>query len=288
MRNKLKAFKWTSLIEQLYWTAIFGIPAMVYGINHVVDVFIRKQNNNEAVFADLVFLAIIIFLASINLVFNIINLILYFKNKSKAKELKNYKKLNFDCTREYESLEMHFKNRSDIEYISEIHYVCNNNNIDEFKHSLRWSGTEIIDCSIDSSLDYEGNIHTIEKRKENNMHLEFIVKSKNKRQCNDCGKYRFVLRLRDGEQNGEGKFIDCIMTPVSSRVVNWQTKHLVLRVSAPPDLIKNVKTVSYYGNALLDDPTSAEMKRIAGCECYEWDITNPALLSTCKLEWEFV
>lgn len=168
------------------------------------------------------------------------------------------------------------KTRSDITITSSIEFRVLCNGIKNINKYLTWTGDSYEGSTLLSSSDN----YTLEDCQDKKSPYRYSINLMEERGKNYEGSYKLETSVKDAS---------FIMQPYMGYAVSNPTDHLILRVIAPNNIIKNVKKVIYADfkmehEVYIDEciPTDDDANQI-----FEFDIKDVNLFYNYNLQWEF-
>lgn len=254
----------THIIKSLIWLVITSLIS--------VAITVLKFIKNDPTLL-LIFLYIGLGANIILFVYNIISLIQALKNSNKTSSITPLTDFRITCV----ETELDFTDREHV--VSTLFYdmIAIGDSVEYFEKEMIWTGDKIQDTTIE----------------QDNKDCELKLFNSD----NSLRKYRIVFKSKLARQEPIHFKLKTLasdnqhmMLPISSYMVKHQIDKLIIRVVAPPNLLKNVKKSIYADlsrQIQIGQSEEVPLKVIAQKDCYEITIDNPTLLYRYFLEWEF-
>lgn len=174
--------------------------------------------------------------------------------------------------------EFYFVNREEMESRIEYDMQLTCSSMREYPRNLLWSGAEYNGTMIapEYTDDYE-----IEEQIGPQSPHDYLIKFKTEKKLGDPVKFKTITKIGDTAH---------IMKSYYAFTVIYQVEELVLRVSAPKGLIKDVKKAVYADRGreiIVDRPAKITKKIVGDLEEYTFTCKNPTLLYNYFIEWKF-
>ena len=175
--------------------------------------------------------------------------------------------------------EFYFISREEMESRIEYDMQLTCSSMREYPRDLLWSGAEYYGTTMAPEYveDYE-----IEEQIGPQSPHDYLIKFKTEKKLGDTVKFKTITKVGDTTH---------IMKNYYSYVITYQVEELILRVSAPKGLIKDVKKAVYADRGreiIVEKPTRITKKIVGDLEEYTFIYKNPTLFYNYFIEWQFL
>lgn len=271
----LACYLWQQVIlPNLIWTAFIGVPSAgvsAYSIYKMVSEFIRVGTIPTPY---LVLTIVTLVIDLIILIIGILYLISHFLNK---RNVPAFPKLTFDYKVISSEYELFFTDR---EHITQTQDVCLEvlcESIEEITHNMTWTGQKYCKSDLSSECKDVELVDTDRTTPPYSVKIRF----KHPLRSGDSASYKFQTRVEDQSR---------IMMPRLSKIIKCQTDKLMIRVTAPKGMLKNVVSVvatDYTLDIPLGNPKPIPAKSVGLYDSFEWSIEELELLRCYSICWDF-
>lgn len=199
------------------------------------------------------------------------------RNQGTKQEAKDEDEITTDLIFNKLEIELYFKDRKNI--FSYLTYDCQANKVGyhEFEKSILWTGNKYNYTKI---LESNGNYSLTDSTRK-------------------ASPYNYIINFNKSFSIGENIYFkletsvnddDLSMTPVFSHMLKQQTTQLVIHLTVPRDLVKNIRAAVYKDiSRTLKVPNDIKLiqNNVGDLIQFSYTIDNPTLLNNYCIEWDF-
>lgn len=273
--RKLVSYLWHQVIfPNVIWTAIIGVPSAAvcaYGVYKIIASFISSK---EIPVAYLLGSIVTLIINVIVLIVGTVYIIYFFRHK---RNLPKFPELTFDYRITSSEYELFFETREKIIQTQCVALEALNDNLEDVSHNMTWTGQNYIKSELDK--DCKG-VSLLDSDRTSAPYL-VRIKFEHPLRRGDRSSYKFRTYVEDPTSS---------MMPYLSKIIKCQTEKLVIRVTAPRDMIKNAYfcvTTDSLQDIQLDMPKSIPVKNVGHYDLFECTVENLELLRCYSITWEF-
>lgn len=222
--------------------------------------------------------SIAIIISCVSLLISIVALVFFLRREGKSGVEQSKEGIVPQFNASTIEAEFYFVDRETMESRIEYDMKLTCSSMREYPRDLLWSGTEYNGTIIASEYAEE---YEIEEQVGPQSPHDYLIKFKTEKKLGDTVKFKTITKVGDTGH---------IMKNYYAFTVTHQIGELVLRVSAPKGLIKDVKKAIYAdrGRTLMVGTAGRISRKVVGnLEEYTFTYKNPTLLYNYFIEWQF-